>query len=188
MSDRLSVSTDEDGEDGAGQAGDYDDDDDEEEDEDGSEGGEVGLSFQVNRADQVGNSGFSLQVDPQTPPHPPLPRCSARQRTVCTKHAAASTHYPMNKLNTVSGRVLVGRADLDQTVAPSDAQLVQFSAWSELSQFPGLTSGVSVCWTRFSTNMAASETDRDQNRREVSEIRNRTSLSLGFNYNLVSNT
>ncbi|XP_029022028.1 acidic leucine-rich nuclear phosphoprotein 32 family member E isoform X2 [Betta splendens] len=43
---------DEDGEDGAGQPGDYDEDDDEEEDEDGSEGGEVGLSFQVNRADQ----------------------------------------------------------------------------------------------------------------------------------------
>lgn len=45
--------------------GDYDEDDDEEEDEDGSEGGEVGLSFQVNRANQVGNSGFRLQVDPQ---------------------------------------------------------------------------------------------------------------------------
>lgn len=60
----VSVFTDEDGEDGAGQTGDYDDDDDEEEDEDGSEGGEVGLSFQVNRGDQVGNSGFSLQVDP----------------------------------------------------------------------------------------------------------------------------
>lgn len=56
---------DEDGEDGAGPTGDYDDEDDEEEDEDGSEGGEVGLSFQVNRADQVGNSGFSLQADPR---------------------------------------------------------------------------------------------------------------------------
>lgn len=57
--------TDEDGEDGAGPTGDYDDEDDEEEDEDGSEGGEVGLSFQVNRGNQVGNSGFSPQVDPQ---------------------------------------------------------------------------------------------------------------------------
>ncbi|KAG8004792.1 GA-binding protein subunit beta-2 [Nibea albiflora] len=43
---------DEDGEDGAGPTGDYDDEEDEDEDEDGSEGGEVGLSFQVNRADQ----------------------------------------------------------------------------------------------------------------------------------------
>ncbi|XP_062291819.1 acidic leucine-rich nuclear phosphoprotein 32 family member E isoform X2 [Scomber scombrus] len=43
---------DEDGEEGAGATGDYDEEDDEDEDEDGSEGGEVGLSFQVNRADQ----------------------------------------------------------------------------------------------------------------------------------------
>ncbi|XP_054461590.1 LOW QUALITY PROTEIN: acidic leucine-rich nuclear phosphoprotein 32 family member E [Anoplopoma fimbria] len=42
---------DEDGEDG-GATGDFDEDEDEDEDEDGSEGGEVGLSFQVNRADQ----------------------------------------------------------------------------------------------------------------------------------------
>lgn len=76
------MSADEDGEDGAGQAGDYDDDDDEEEDEDGSEGGEVGLSFQVNRADQVGNSGFGLQVDPhlaQTQEFSPLPQCTCPQ-------------------------------------------------------------------------------------------------------------
>ncbi|KAF1382135.1 hypothetical protein PFLUV_G00161300 [Perca fluviatilis] len=43
---------DEDGEDGAAPPGDYDEDEDDEEEEDGSEGGEVGLSFQVNRADQ----------------------------------------------------------------------------------------------------------------------------------------
>lgn len=60
----VSVFTDEDGEDGAGPTGDYDEEDDEEEDEDGSEGGEVGLSFQVNRGDQVGNSGFGLRVNP----------------------------------------------------------------------------------------------------------------------------
>ncbi len=60
----ISVFTDEDGEDGAGPTGDYDEEDDEEEDEDGSEGGEVGLSFQVNRGDQVGNSGFGLRVNP----------------------------------------------------------------------------------------------------------------------------
>lgn len=88
----VSVFTDEDGEDGAGQTGDYDEDDDEDEDEDGSEGGEVGLSFQVNRADQVGNSGFSLQVDPQPaqtqvcpPSHnaPVLSQAGNRDSTTC---------------------------------------------------------------------------------------------------------
>lgn len=79
-------------EDGAGQAGDYDEDDDDEEDEDGSEGGEVGLSFQVNRADQVGNSGFGLQVDPQPaqtqaspPPSHNAPVLSQAENRVCTK-------------------------------------------------------------------------------------------------------
>lgn len=51
-----SLLTDEDGEDRAGPTGDYGEEDDEEEDEDGSEGREVGLSFQVNQANQVGNS------------------------------------------------------------------------------------------------------------------------------------
>lgn len=60
----VSLFTDEDGEDGPGPTGDYDDEEDEEEDEEGSEGGEVGLSIHVNRADQVGNTGFSLQVSP----------------------------------------------------------------------------------------------------------------------------
>lgn len=83
----LSLFTDEDGEDGAGPTGDYDEEDDEEEDEDGSEGGEVGLSFQVNRGDQVGNTGFSLQVSEQPDqtqayfPYPIIHLSSARQRT-----------------------------------------------------------------------------------------------------------
>ncbi|KAF3706888.1 Acidic leucine-rich nuclear phosphoprotein 32 family member E [Channa argus] len=50
--DNEAPDSEEEDEDGAGQAGDYDEEDDEEEDEDGSEGGEVGLSFQVNPADQ----------------------------------------------------------------------------------------------------------------------------------------
>lgn len=61
---RWSAFTDEDGEDGAGPTGDYGEEDDDEDDEDGSEGGEVGLSFQVNQGNQVGNSASSLWVDP----------------------------------------------------------------------------------------------------------------------------
>lgn len=61
----VSLFPDEDGEDGPGPTEDYDEEDDEEEDEDGSEGGEVGLGCQVKHGNQVGNSSFSLQVDPQ---------------------------------------------------------------------------------------------------------------------------
>lgn len=71
----MSLFADEDGEDAVGHTGDYDEEDDEEEDEDGSEGGEVGLSFQGKRGDQVGNSGFSLQVNPE-PAQTRLPQCT----------------------------------------------------------------------------------------------------------------
>lgn len=86
--------TDEDGEDGAGQPGDYDEDEDEEEDEDGSEGGEVGLSFQVNRADQVGNSQTPALSQAGTSKQN-LPECTENIRLGSKQNSTPTEPVPM---------------------------------------------------------------------------------------------